>query len=169
MKHTRTLALATLLLALGAAFAAPAMARDDGRRDHDRRGHDRSYDRRDNDRGYRQDRYARDDFRDGRDSRRGKGHGKRHGKGRGHRDHVVYVSRPPVVVHHNRGHRGPPPWARGRHYQYAGYAPTYVVNDYRHYGLRNPPRGHHWRRSDAGEFLLVAIATGIIADIFIGR
>lgn len=164
MKHTRTLALATLLLALGAVFAAPAMARE-----HDRRGHDRSHDR-GYERGYRNDRYARDDFRHDRgDSRRGKGHGKRHGKGHGHRDHVVYVSRPPVVVHHNRGHRGPPPWARGRHYQYAGYAPTYVVQDYRHYGLRNPPRGHHWRRSDAGEFLLVAVATGIIADIFLGR
>jgi Ni/Co efflux regulator RcnB len=163
MKHTRTLALATLLLALGAAFAAPAMARDHDRRGHDR-GHERSHDR-GNDRGYRNDRYARDDFRRDRDSRRGK----RHGKGHGHRDHVVYVSRPQVVVHHNRGHRGPPPWARGRHYQYAGYAPTYVVQDYRHYGLRNPPRGHQWRRSDSGEFLLVAIATGIIADIFLGR
>jgi Ni/Co efflux regulator RcnB len=161
MKHTRTLALATLLLAFGAMFAAPAMARD-----HDRRGNDRGYDR-NYDRSYGHDRHARDDYRRDRDSRRGKGHGKRHGKG--HRDHVVYVSRPPVVVHHNRGHRGPPPWARGRHYQYAGYAPTYVVQDYRHYGLRNPPRGHHWRRSDAGEFLLVAVATGIIADILIGR
>src|SRR5690606_36703739 len=39
MKHTRSLALATLLLALGATFAAPAMARD-----HDRRGHDRGQD-----------------------------------------------------------------------------------------------------------------------------
>ncbi|MBB1473740.1 RcnB family protein [Luteimonas sp. MC1782] len=147
------------------------MARDDGRRGNDR-GHDRSYDR-GYERGYGNDRYARDDYRRDRDrdSRRGKGHGRGYGKGhgKGHRDHVVYVSRPPVVVHHNRGHRGPPPWARGRHYQYAGYAPTYVVQDYRHYGLRHPPRGHHWRRSDAGEFLLVAVATGIIADIFLGR
>ena len=157
MKHTRSLALATLLLALGATFAAPAMARD-----HDRRGHDRGQDR-----GYSHDRYARDDHRRdrNRDNRRG------NGRGHGHRDRdrVVYVSRPPVMVHHHRGHRGPPPWARGRHYQYAGYAPTYVVQDYRHYGLRNPPRGHHWRRSDAGEFLLVSVATGIIADVFLGR
>src|SRR5690606_18237685 len=46
---------------------------------------------------------------------------------------------------------------------------TYVVNDYRYYGLPQPPRGHHCRRSDAGDFLLVAMATGIIADIILSR
>ncbi|GGJ99217.1 hypothetical protein GCM10011394_05440 [Luteimonas terricola] len=81
---------------------------------------------------------------------------------------MVYVPRP-VVVHHPSAYRGPPPWARGRHYGYAGYAPTYVVRDYGPYGLRHPPRGYHWRRSDAGDFLLVAIATGIIADVILGR
>lgn len=48
-----------------------------------------------------------------------------------------------------------------------GYGPTYVVDDWRYYRLAPPPRGYYWRRSDAGDFLLVAAATGIIADIIL--
>ena len=162
MNPTRILGLATLALALGVAFAAPAEARDN-----DRRGHDRGWSgqewRRDRDR--RSDRYdhRRDDRRA--DHRRDRRHDRRYDR----RDtRVVYVPRP-VVVHHPSAYRGPPPWARGRHYGYAGYAPTYVVSDYRYYGLRQPPRGYHWRRSDRGDFLMVAIATGIIADIILSR
>ena len=43
------------------------------------------------------------------------------------------------------------------------------MNDWRGYGLRTPPRGHYWRRSDSGDYLLVALATGIIADIILGH
>lgn len=163
MKHFRTLGLATLALALGVAFAAPAEARDNHRRGHDR-GHSGQDWRRGQDR--RAD-YRRDDRRhDRRESRR---YDRRHDRRNDRRDtRVVYVPRP-VVVHHPGAYRGPPPWARGRHYSHGGYAPTYVVHDYRPYGLHHPPRGHHWRRSDAGDFLLVAIATGIIADVIMGR
>ena len=52
-------------------------------------------------------------------------------------------------------------------YDTRGYAPTYVVNDYYDYDLRQPPRGYHWRRDDRGDFLLVAIATGIIAEVLL--
>ena len=55
----------------------------------------------------------------------------------------------------------------GARYYGDGYGPTYVVNDYRGYGLRAPPRGHYWRRSDAGDYLLVAVATGIITDLIL--
>jgi len=155
MKATRILGSAALALALGFAFAAPAEARDNKHRGHDRghssqdwrRGHDRRADHRRNDR--RNDRRY-DRRYDRRDVR------------------VVHVPRP-VVVHHPGAYRGPPPWARGRHYSHGGYAPTYVVNNYGHYGLRHPPRGYHWRRSDAGDFLMVAIATGIIADVILNR
>ncbi|MGY1530361.1 RcnB family protein [Luteimonas sp. A649] len=159
MQPFRTLGLAALALALGVAFAAPAEARD-----HNRRGHDRSHSSQDWRRGH--DRRA--DHR--RDHRRGdRKHDRRQDRRYDRPDtRVVYVPRP-VVVHHPSAYRGPPPWARGRHYGYGGYAPTYVVNDYRPYGLHHPPRGHHWRRSDAGDFLLVAIATGIIADVILGR
>jgi Ni/Co efflux regulator RcnB len=63
-------------------------------------------------------------------------------------------------------HRGPPAharWERGHRYD----GRVYVVNDYRTRHLREPPRGYHWVRAEdnTSEFLLVAIATGIIADI----
>jgi len=74
-----------------------------------------------------------------------------------HHDH----RRPVVVIHHDRR---PPPrrhWQRG--HRYAG--PVYVVHDYGHYHLRQPPRGYHWVRADNNDYLLVAIATGIILDV----
>ena len=43
----------------------------------------------------------------------------------------------------------------------------YVVEDWRAYHLAPPPRDHQWVRSDTGEFLLVAAATGLITDIVI--
>lgn len=64
-------------------------------------------------------------------------------------------------------HRGPPPharrWERGHRYD----GRVVIVNDYRVRHLREPPRGYHWVRAEdnTNEFLLIAIATGIIADI----
>jgi Ni/Co efflux regulator RcnB len=40
-----------------------------------------------------------------------------------------------------------------------------VVTDWRRDRLREPPRGYHWIRSDNGDFLLVAVTSGIIADL----
>ena len=63
---------------------------------------------------------------------------------------------------------------QGRHegwYKKGGRVPQnyrgrqYVVTDWRHSHLRQPPRGYHWVRSDNGDFLLVAITTGVIASI----
>jgi Ni/Co efflux regulator RcnB len=41
----------------------------------------------------------------------------------------------------------------------------YVVSDWRGAHLRPPPRGYHWVHSDNGDFLLVAVTTGVIASI----
>ena len=41
----------------------------------------------------------------------------------------------------------------------------YVVSNWRAAHLRQPPRGYHWIRSDNGDFLMVAVTTGIIASI----
>lgn len=49
---------------------------------------------------------------------------------------------------------------RGQHYQ---------VNDWRAEHLREPPYGYRWQRSDNGDFLLVAIPTGIIAQIVLNH
>lgn len=103
---------------------------------------------------------------------------------RDHRDHrgrVVYreVHRGPVIVYgpgHGFGpppryygppprHYGPPRWARGHRIHDYGWAPTYVIVDYGRHGLRHPPHGHHWRRDERGDWLLVAIASGIIAEV----
>ncbi|HEU4670471.1 MAG TPA: RcnB family protein [Dyella sp.] len=65
---------------------------------------------------------------------------------------------------------------RGRHegwYKKGGRVPveyrrgTYVVTDWREHHLHAPPRGYEYIRSDNGDFLLVAIATGIIASIIV--
>ncbi len=42
----------------------------------------------------------------------------------------------------------------------------YVVNDWRGHHLRQPPRGYHWVQT-GGDYVLAAIATGVIADLII--
>ena len=174
-------------LVVAAAFAtgAPLEARDDGRRDVRHADSQRGEALRDYGR---DNRYVvRTDRRDDRDDRREQRHERRHDR-RGDRHGryayapprtvyyapprpVVYVPAPayyvppPRVVHGHPGHRPPPRWSRGYRIHDYGWAPTYVVVDYDRYGLRHPPRGYHWRRDDRGDWLLVAIATGIIADV----
>jgi Ni/Co efflux regulator RcnB len=41
------------------------------------------------------------------------------------------------------------------------------VDDYRHYHLAPPPHGHRWVRSPDGKYVLIAVATGVIADILL--
>lgn len=143
MKMLTSALLATALLtSSGLAMAQPDHG-DRGRSGEHGRGHD--HDRRNHD----GDRYDRDRERD-RDY--GYERDRRHdrddyrGHGRGHdRDFV-----PP-------GHR----WERGNRYD----GRVVVVRDYRTYRLRQPPRGYHWVRGDDGQYLLVAVATGIIMDI----
>jgi Ni/Co efflux regulator RcnB len=102
--------------------------------------------------------------------RRGQGHGYadhrhdgRHGDYRRH-DHRRYDTR--RYDDRRYGYRDGyrryghhPRWERGHRY----YGPTYVVRDYGYYRLRPPPRGYHWVRAN-NDYLLVAIATGIILD-----
>lgn len=57
-----------------------------------------------------------------------------------------------------RGGRLPPQW-RGR---------EYVVDDWRGHRLNQPPRGYHWVQTGA-DFVLVAIATGVIASIILNH
>ena len=67
---------------------------------------------------------------------------------------------------------------RGRHegwYKRGGRVPViyrtdrYYVTDWHRAHLRQPPRGYRWVRSDNGDFLMIAVATGIIADILINQ
>ena len=45
---------------------------------------------------------------------------------------------------------------------------NYVVDDWRSHHLSAPPRGYQWVQS-GGDYILVAIATGIIAQLLLGN
>lgn len=163
-------------IALGAALAAStlvAVPAEAGPK-HDRGWRGDRYEHRDWD-----DRDYRHGYRDGRrDERRWDRYDDRRDWHRDRRGRVVYreVYRAPAYGY-GPGygyappprHYGPPRWSRGHRIHDYGWAPTYVVVDYDRYGLRHPPRGYHWRRDDRGDWLLVAVATGIIADVILNR
>lgn len=141
MKILHSLFVAALLLGTGSyALAGPTPG------DHDRRGQYSSHN--DHRRGGDHDRYARSNR-----------HDRRYDHWR--HDQRRYRDRPVVVYRQASRPYGHRHWRRG--YRYAG--PTYVVRDYGYYRLRQPPRGYRWVRADNNDFLLVAIATGIILDI----
>jgi len=138
MKLLSSMLLASALVTCSGLAMAQPDHDDHGWHDQDHgRGHGHGHDRGDD-----RDRYDDRDRDYGRydDDRPGRGHGRGH-----ERDWV-----PP-------GHR----WERGHRYD----GPIYVVHDYRSYHLRTPPRGYRWVRDDDGQYLLVAITTGIILDM----
>lgn len=54
-------------------------------------------------------------------------------------------------------------WQHGQHF--SGH--RYVVNNWQYYDLQAPPAGYEWVQ-DGSQFVLVAIASGIIASVIIG-
>ncbi len=148
----KLLSLSAVLGAMLMMASGSVLAQDNGH------GHDRGNDRSrqdDGDHGRGRDdhggRYVRYDN----DDDQGNGHGRGHAYG-----------------HYKNWHD------RGRHegwYKRGGYLPVeyrsarYVVTDWRRDRLREPPRGYRWVRSDNGDFLLVAIATGVIVDLLLNQ
>lgn len=133
--------------------------RRDDRRDYRR-------ERREDRREYRQDR--RDDRRDYRRDRREDRREARWDRAR----HNGYYYR-------NRWYYGPPPsayysdpyyrpgyaaWRRGAYLPSYYRSNDYRIYDYGRYRLRPPPRGYYWYRS-GDDFLLAAIATGLIFEV----
>ena len=61
----------------------------------------------------------------------------------------------------SRGHN----WRRGQ--RLSANQRRYVVNDWQQRGLRTPPRGYRWVRenNNSGDYLLIAVASGLIASI----
>ena len=45
---------------------------------------------------------------------------------------------------------------------------NYVVDDWRGHRLSAPPRGYHWVQS-GNDYILIAIATGVIAQLLLGN
>jgi Ni/Co efflux regulator RcnB len=59
-------------------------------------------------------------------------------------------------------------WRRGGRVPAEYRGRNYVVNDYRAYRLQAPPRGYQWV-GVGGDYVLAAIATGLIAQIIAGQ
>lgn len=157
--------------------ATDAMAQDRGqwdRRD-DRRGDrrhdrwDRRDDRRDNRWERRDDRWdRRDDRRDDRrwDSRTRWDRGSHNGYYYNNRWHY---GAPPAAYYGRPGYQpGYNAWRRGAYLPPSYRDRGYVVYDYGRYRLRPPPRGYYWYR-DGNDYLLAAIATGLILDVIVNN
>lgn len=68
-------------------------------------------------------------------------------------------------------HRGPHPhaeWRRGGRVPSEYRGRQYVVNDWRGHHLQQPQRGYQWV-GVGGDFVLAAVATGLIAQIIVGQ
>jgi Ni/Co efflux regulator RcnB len=70
-------------------------------------------------------------------------------------------------VDHDRG-AGHHHWHRGDRVSADYMGPRYEVRDWRAHHLRQPPRGYHWVQVD-GDFVLAAIATGVIVDVMLSQ
>ena len=162
---------ALIFAAIAATFSSAAMAQNDYRNGRD--GRDSRVERSDrsdrNDRSDRSDRYQRRD----RDDRNAQSHRRDndrrdYGHGRSN-DRYEYA---PAVRHGYSGGRGAGPrhdMHRGGylHRDYRGN--NYVVSDWRrHRGLHAPQRGYHWVQT-GNDYVLVAIATGLIANVLLNN
>jgi Ni/Co efflux regulator RcnB len=141
----KTLLIAAAALSVLGATAASAQPGYNQGRDYDRSG--QQYDRGDyrndrGDRGYdrsdRGDRYDRSDRR--------------------------YDNRGDSRYDRNRSVRR---YSRGEHLPRNYWSQQYVVSDWRARNLRQPPRGYQWRRVN-NDYVLAAVATGLIASIIAG-
>jgi Ni/Co efflux regulator RcnB len=91
----------------------------------------------------------------------------------GYRDHRPDMRRGPgPVLERGRGpefrgdyHRR---WARGDRLPPEFRNRQYVIDDYRPYNLAPPPRGYQWISVNS-DFVLAAIATGVVASVVVGR
>jgi Ni/Co efflux regulator RcnB len=98
----------------------------------------------------------------------GRGNNGRHGNdsqcGNGRQD----CGRGPGRDNNERGAGPNHSYYRGDRLPYNDRGRQYVVDDWRGHGLRSPPRGYHWVQS-GGDYVLVAIATGVILELLLNR
>lgn len=91
-----------------------------------------------------------------------------------HAGHQARYTAPPAhaVAHgyyqSRRGHGHDHHFHRGQRLPVAYRGQSYVVNDWRARHLHQPPRGHQWVQVGRDQ-MLVAIATGVIAQLIIGQ
>ncbi|WP_322404875.1 RcnB family protein [Massilia luteola] len=166
--NKKHLAMSTLLAALLSAAGASSFAQDryHGDRDDSRRA-DGPYSQRDHDRGDRGDHRADDRY-----DRRGDDRYDRRNDDR----HDGYQARG-GGRYGDEGHGGDRRWdgagpnhdiRRGGHLPSRYRNHQYVVDNWHDHNLRPPPRGYHWVQT-GGDYVLAAIATGVIADLIINH
>lgn len=135
--------------------------------DRDRGDQGQRGDRGDNDRG------RHDNDRGRNDNDRGRNDGARPGEHGRERAREVQRNRDYRQAHRDddRRGRGAGPnhnFYRGERISTEYRHRNYVVDDWRGHQLSAPPRGYHWVQA-GGDYVLIAIATGIISQIFLGR
>ena len=119
-------------------------------------------DRRDARRDHKQD--SRDYRRDRRNDHRADRRNDRRDYRQDNRYRYENQRRPSVYYYNARG----PNFRRGHHLPHELRNRQYVVTDYRGHRLSAPPRGQQWVQV-GGDYVLVAIATGIIASIILSH
>ena len=134
-----------LSAALAVALATPALTLAQGYGDPGNRGRDNRGDN--NTRDERNDNNARDN--------RGDNNGRDNNGRDNHADH-------------ERGAGPQHAYHKGDRLRPEEHRKEYVVNDWRTRHLRQPPKGHHWVKS-GDDYVLAAIATGVIADIVLAN
>lgn len=91
------------------------------------------------------------------------------GKHKDHQDHPAQAQAhsPKADGRHDNGlHRGweKQAWKRGDRIPLAYIEPRYYIDDYRVYRLSAPPVGYRWVRPMDDRYLLVELATGLVAQ-----
>ena len=99
---------------------------------------------------------------DDRDDRRDERYDNRHDERRDNRGYSRWDGHPGYY-----GARGPD-FRRGGYLPYEYRRPIYVVNNYYGHHLPAPRRGHQWVQVGA-DYVLIAIATGVIAQIILSQ
>ena len=59
-------------------------------------------------------------------------------------------------------------WKKGTRVPQQYRSQHYVVNDWQHHGLKRPGKGQHWIQN-GNDYLLVSVASGLIAQMVLGR
>ncbi|MFM0721240.1 RcnB family protein [Paraburkholderia strydomiana] len=85
-------------------------------------------------------------------------------------DHRPAPDRQPPHADNDRfdDHGGPRGWHRGDHLPSDYRDHQYVVDNWHEHNLQAPPRGYRWVGIN-GDYVLAAVATGVIAQIVLSR
>jgi Ni/Co efflux regulator RcnB len=92
-----------------------------------------------------------------------------HDRGNGSFNDRDHNGRPDNSEHRDdRGRNGAGRWSQGQRLPSQFFNRNYMVNDYGRYRLGAPPRGYAYYRTDTGDIVMAAIATGIISSVVAG-